>query len=73
MSKFVKEIVTHKVVRVIDGCGPDVIYMSVVPDTRGDTINLVIGAMWEDACASSLSKGGLGKLIEELKLIHGAM
>lgn len=29
--------------------------------------------MWEDACASSLSKIGLGKLIEELKLIHGAM
>ena len=71
MSKFVKEVVTRKVVQVIDGCGPDVIYMSVVPN--GSTINLVIGAMWEDACASSLSKVGLGQLIEELKLIHGAM
>lgn len=71
MSKFVKEVVTHKVVRVIDGSGPCGVYMSVVP--YGDTLSLVIGAMWEDACASSLSKSGLAELIEELKLIHGAM
>ena len=73
MSKFVQEIVTRKVLKVIDGDGPCSIYLSVVPHTGGDVIDLVIGAKWENACAPALNKKGLGDLIEELKLIHRAM
>ena len=73
MSKFVQEIVTRKVLKVIDGDGPCSIYMSVVPHTGGDVIDLVVGARYADACCSTLNKKGLGDLIEELKLIHRAM
>ncbi len=70
-SKFVDAVTTRTINTVIDGSGPQHSYMSVEP--VGTSLNLVIGACYEDACACSFSKGGLGELIEILKEIHTAM
>jgi hypothetical protein len=73
MDKFVEQVTTTKLCKVIDGDGPDGINMSVLPYTSGDAIHLVIGAQWKDECASSLSKAGLYQLICTLQDIHKAM
>lgn len=69
---FVKTVTTRTILQVIDGDGPDCIYMSVDPLTSGG-IDLVIGATFKDKCASALSKDGLRQLIDILTEIHEAM
>jgi hypothetical protein len=71
MDKFVEHTPTLR--EVIDGNGPQCIYMSVKPSDSGEGIDLVIGAQWQNRCASSLSKSGLGQLITTLQDIHQAM
>lgn len=64
---------TKKVVkRVINGSGPMATFMSVVPTHEG-SIDLVIGAQYEDKCACGLDAKGVGELIDTLKEIQEAM
>lgn len=70
---FVKTVTTRTILQVIDGDGPDCIYMSVSPLNGNKEIDLVIGAMFKDKCASTLSKDGLHQLIDILTEIHEAM
>jgi hypothetical protein len=69
-DKFVKSI---ELCEVIDGEGPDYIYMSVSPFADGTRIDLVIGGIYDQKCAASLSKDGLKELINILMDIHAAM
>ena len=73
MSKFVKTVTNKEVKTVYDGDGPDLSYISVVPKREGRAIDLVIGAMWEDRCASSFNKESLSRLIDILAEIRDAM
>lgn len=70
---FVKTVKTSTILEVIDGDGPDCIYMSVSPRNGNKEIYLVIGAMFNDKCAYTLSKDGLRQLIDILTEIHEAM
>lgn len=71
MSEFVKT--TYKVNRVIDGCGPNGSYMSVIPSEGGKSIELVIGAAAEDRCAAYQNKKSLTELIQILTKIRDGM
>lgn len=73
MDKFVKEVTTKSVAKVIDGCGPEFINMSVLPNKDGSTIELVIGAKSSSICGASLSKTGLQFLINTLQDVHDGM
>lgn len=68
-DKFVE---TKKIVNsVINGNGPGCAYMSVVPN--GASIDLVIGANYNNKCASAFNRATLGELINTLKEIHEVM
>lgn len=73
MSEFVKTVTTHKINRVIDGCGPNASYMSVIPSLGGGSIELVIGAAAEDRCAAYQNKESLTELIRILTEIRDCM
>ena len=73
IDTFVEKITTTKIIKVIDGSLPNFAGITVVPKDNDTSINLVIGAEWEDSCACAFSKKHLGELIEVLKAIHNAM
>ena len=73
MDKFVKTVTKSEVNKVVDGYGPQCIFMTVIPFRDGCSIELVIGACAEHMCASSLSKSGVKELISLLTEIHEAM
>lgn len=66
-------VTTKRVVnKVIDGLGPVRANMSVVPVRMG-SINLVIGATYEDRCACAFNKDGIKELIDILSEILKAL
>jgi hypothetical protein len=72
MAMFVEEVKTLKIKEAINQLTYDGADISVSPN-NDFSIELVIGAAYENRCACMFSKKGLGKLIEDLQAIHDAM
>lgn len=79
MNPFITEktvTTTKKVINpVMGGSYINSAYISIVPIGADPTrnIDIVIGAPWEERCASCFSKESLGKLIADLKEVYGVM
>lgn len=72
MSMFVEEVKTLKIKEAINKLTYDGADISVSPNNKF-SIELVIGAEWNNRCACHFSQRGLGKLIEDLQAIYDAM
>lgn len=74
MTKFVKTetFTTKKVVDAINVDGPGGCYMSFEEDFGG-MYNLVIGARYENRCASLFTKDSIKELIDILQEIHDTL
>ncbi len=72
---FVKtETTTKRVIQeVVNGETIDFALVSVVPNGYLSSVNLVVGAVWEDRSRSQFSKSQLQELINNLQEVHDAM
>ncbi|CAB4124803.1 hypothetical protein UFOVP59_49 [uncultured Caudovirales phage] len=75
IDKFVEKVVveTTKIKKVVDGTLENLAFLSVFPKFDEKSIQLVVGAKWENECASNFTKNQLAELIEVLQVIHDAM
>lgn len=71
MQNLYEEVTIKKIASIKDGSTFDSGFISIVPCSGG--IELVIGSLWQSRCASSFSKIGLEKLIEQLQVVHSLM
>ena len=47
---------------VTNGAGPDNCFMSVLPNADNTAVDIVVGAPWDDRCASAFTKKALVEL-----------
>jgi hypothetical protein len=75
--EYLNAVVDGEINEVINGDGPCYSYFSLEPSEFNDKgvkeVRLVIGANFNDNCASHFSKKSLGELIETLKKVQEAM
>ena len=73
--KVTKEniVVDGKIQEVVDGYGPVMTYLTILPHEDSKHIDLVFGAARADRCASLLNKASLKELIQVLRKVHRAM
>lgn len=73
MNNLYEEVSFREIAKVIDGSTFDCGFVSISPSSNSTRVDLVVGAEFKYKCSSVFSKTGLGKLIEQLQVVHSLM